>query len=193
MKTKILILSVFLSVLLLFSNLSVKANEVVFPAFPEPVEGKSSTHYFIFYQPGYNKYTLIKPLNPNDMYVTEDFDGDALHYGGPVLSYEWREGETAWNEYPSSGQSGSIRTLYREGPGRVELLYSSFTLLYEDGSIFFQRAPIKANFLTQMKKVQMGATMKTVVYLIPLLIPLLVSFLAFRKALAVLLKVLRKA
>ena len=63
MKIKVCILSVFLSVFLFLSNFSVKANNVVFPAFPEPVEGMSSTHYLIFRDNETGSYFLAKPLD----------------------------------------------------------------------------------------------------------------------------------
>jgi len=189
LKRKFVVLSAFLSVLLLFSSFSVKANDVVFPAFPLPVEGQSSTHYIIVFQPSYNKYKLYKPLDPNNIFISRMSDRDILNFGGPTLCYEWKEGETTWNYY-NSVDDGVISELYH---GERIVLYSSFSLLYEDGTIFFQRAPIKANFLTQMKEVEMGATLTTLVSLVPLLMALVVSFLAFRKTLAWLLKVLRKA
>ena len=189
MKRKFVVLSAFLSVLLLFSSFSVKANDVVFPAFPLPVEDQSSTHYIIISQPRYNKYKLYKPLDPNNIFISRMPDSDILNFGGPALCYEWREGESTWKQY-SSVDDGTISPLYH---GKDIVLYSSFSLLYEDGTIFFPRAPIKESFLTQMRKVEMGATLTTLVSLVPLLMVLVVSFLAFRKTLAWLLKVLRKA
>jgi len=183
------ILSAFLSVLLLFSSFSVKANDVVFPAFPLPVEGESSTHYIIISQPSLNRYKLFKPLDPNNIFISQSGSDNILNFGGPALCYLWSEGESTWNYY-NLVDDGVINTLYS---GQDIVLYSSFSLLYEDGTIFFQRAPIKANFLTQMKEVEMGATLTTLVSLVPLLMALVISFLAFRKALAWLLKVLHKA
>ena len=191
MKIKIIILSAFLSVFLfLSSSFSVKANNVTsFPAFPLPVDGLSSTHYIIVFRPSYNKYKLYKPLDPNNIFISRMSDRDILNFGGPALCYEWKEGESTWNYY-NLVDDGVISELYH---GERIVLYSSFSLLYEDGTIFFQRAPIKANFLTQMKEVEMGATLTTLVSLVPLLMALVISFLAFRKALAWLLKVLHKA
>lgn len=185
-------MSAFLSILLLFSSFPVKANEVnevTFPSFPLPVEGYSSTHYIIYYDVTYDKYILIKPLDHNSIIVEKRSDSDILKFLGPYISYQWAEGDNSWEWY-SSGTGGSQRTLYHDN---VIMLYSSLDLYYEDGSIFFQQAPIKETFLGQMKKIQMGATMTTVVSLIPLLIALLVSLIAFRKAWAWLLKVLRTA
>ena len=73
------------------------------------------------------------------------------------------------------------------------IMYNNYDILDIDGNVVFQKAPIRATFLHQMKRVEMGAMMKTLVSLIPLLMALVVSFLAFRKALVWLLKVLRKA
>lgn len=198
LKIKVCILSVFLSVLLLFSNFSVKANDVVFPAFPEPVEGRSSTHYLITFNSVTGNYVLYKPLDPQTMYVTIQDNDLVLNFvSGPTLMYIWKAGEggNSWIKAGEKGISPTSRTVIVSGynEGTVEFLYSSFDLYYSDDTLFFQRAPIKANFLTQMKRVQMGATMKTLVSLIPLSIVLVVSLIAFRKAWAWLLKVLHKA
>ena len=143
----------------------------------------------IVFRPSYNKYKLYKPLDPNNIFISRMSERTILNFGGPAICYEWKEGETTWKRY-NSADDGSISEL-NLGGGIV--LYSSFSLLYEDGTIFFQRAPIKESFLAQMRKVEMGATLTTLVSLVPLLMALVVSFLAFRKALAWLLKVLRKA
>lgn len=185
-------MSVFLSLFLLFSSFPVKANEVTFPSFPAPVEGKSSTHYIIIYQeynPGYEEYVLIMPLDPNSIYFLKRSSEDILKYGGPAITYTWKEGTNSWKKYIES-DVGSQRGICKE---YETILYSSFDLYYEDGSIFFPKAPIKVTFLDQMKKTQMGAVMTTIVSLIPLLIVLLVSLIAFRKAWAWLSKVLRTA
>ena len=182
-------MSVFLSLFLLFSNFSVKANEIVFPAFPLPVEGKSSTHYLISFDSEDDTYYLLKPLNPQDIYVGYVNGKKVFQFTGPAISYYWTgEGDTSWNECLECKPSTNLII-----PDTREFLYSSFDVFYYDDSLFFQRAPIKANFLTQMREVQMGATMTTVVSLIPLLILLLVSLMGFRKAWAWLSKVLRKA
>ena len=190
---KILIIIPFLSVLLLFSSFSVKANDFAFPAFPEPVEGKSSTHYLISFDSETGSYFLIKPRNPQAMYVTIDGNELFFKFSEPAISYSWTgEGDTSWVKVSEYNYLTDLR-IHGYNEGTEEFLYSSFDLFNSDGELFFQRAPIRESFLAQMKKVEMGAMMKTVVYLIPLLIVLLVSFLAFRKALAWLLKVLRKA
>ena len=186
---KILIIIPFLSVLLLFSSFSVKANEVTFPAFPLPVEGKSSTHYIIIFQPKYNKYKLYKPLDPNNIFISRGSDSDILNFGGPALCYEWKEGETTWKQY-NTVDDGVYSDLYHE---EKIVLYSSFTLLYDDGSIFFQRAPIRESFLTQMKKVQMGAVMETVAKMVPVVMIAVAGFLGFRKAFNLLLRAFQGA
>ena len=191
MKRKFVILSAFLSVLLLFSSFSVKANDVVFPAFPLPVEGKSSTHYLIFYSYANNKYYMLKPKDPVSIFVERDSPIDVIYFEDYLIGYEWKVGNSSWKKYIEN--ETSTLAVYHDGPGRIDLLYSSFSLLYEDGTIFFQRAPIKESFLAQMRKVEMGATLTTLVSLVPLLMVLVVSFLAFRKALVWLLKVLHKA
>mgnify|MGYP000977623461 CR=1 FL=1 len=187
MKKRLCIISVFLSLFLLFSNFSVKANEIVFPAFPEPVEGQSSTHYIIFYDIEDNRYKLYKPLEIDNHYVYRDGPYTCIRYPSSVIYYEWKEGMGSWkyiNTY-----NALIDTVFDD----EQILYSSFDLKYENGDIFFPKAPIKANFLAQLRKVKMGATMTTVVSLIPLLVLLIVSLIGFRKAWAWLSKVLRKA
>ena len=182
-------MSVFLSLFLLFSNFSVKANEIVFPAFPEPVEGKSSTHYLISFDSEDNTYYLLKPLNPQNIYVSYSNGQKVFKFTGPAISYSWTgEGDTTWNKRLECNSSTNLII-----PDTREFLYSSFDVFYDDGSLFFQRAPIKANFLTQMREVEMGAIMTTVVFLIPLLILSLISLMGFRKAWAWLSKVLRKS
>ena len=203
MKRKFVVLSAFLSVLLLFSSFSVKANDVVFPAFPEPVEGQSSTHYLIFRDNETGSYFLAKPLDPGlgeyDHNVTVNYYSNELvyqiYFNTPTIIYTWEEGERVWETYREIATWGKFNLPKGKFEnGTIEFLYSSFDLYYyESGSLFFQKAPIKANFLTQMKQVEMGATLITLVSLVPLLMALVISFLAFRKALAWLLKVLRKA
>ena len=187
MKIRLCIISVFLSLFLLFSNFSVKANEIVFPAFPEPVEGQSSTHYVIFYDIEDNKYKLYMPLEINNIYVERTSTRTYIHYPSSVIKYEWEVGMGSW-KYVWPYDSLTYIVFDDE-----QILYSSFDLKYENGDIFFPKAPIKANFLAQLRKVKMGATVTTVVSLIPLLILLLVSLIGFRKAWAWLSKVLRKA
>ena len=206
LKGKFVVLSAFLSVLLLFSSFSVKANDVVFPAFPEPVEGQSSTHYLIFRDNETGSYFLVKPLVPGlgeyDRNVEVNYYPSELAYqiyfNTPTIIYTWREGERVWETYREIAIWGNFNLPKgKVQNGTIEFLYYSFDLYYseyyESGSLFFQKAPIKANFLTQMKQVEMGATLTTLVSLVPLLMALVASFLAFRKALAWLLKVLRKA
>ena len=180
-------MSVFISLFLLFSNFSVKANEIVFPAFPEPVEGQSSTHYIIFYDIEDNRYKLYMPLEINNIYVYRDSTYTYIHYPSSVIYYEWKEGMGSWKYVWTYNELTGI--VFDDIP----ILYSSFDLKYENGDIFFPKAPIKANFLAQLREVEMGATMRTVVSLIPLLILLIVSLIGFRKAWAWLSKVLRKA
>lgn len=193
---KILIIIPFLSVLLLFSNLSVKANEVVFPAFPEPVEGRSSTHYLITFNSVTGNYVLYKPLNPQTMYVTVQGNDLILNFGGPTISYIWKAGEGGNSWITQSRELGiSTRRVIISGynEGTVEFLYSSFDLYYSDGSIFFQRAPIKVSFSTQMKRIQMGAVLETVAKMVPVVMIAVVGFLGFRKAFNLLLKVFHQA
>jgi len=180
-------MSVFLSLFLLFSNISVKANEIVFPAFPEPVEGQSSTHYVIFYDIEDNKYKLYMPFEINNIYVERSGTKTKIHYPSSVIYYEWEQGMGSWEYIWPYDALTDIVFDYEQ------ILYSSFDLKYENGDIFFPKAPIKVNFLAQLREVEMGATMRTVVSLIPLLILLLVSLIGFRKAWAWLSKVLRKA
>jgi hypothetical protein len=188
LKRRLVVLSAFLSVLLLFSTFSVKANEIDFPAFPEPVEGKSSTHYLISFSPGTGLYYLLKPLDSQCVSVAYEGSKKVFRFSGPAITYYWEGGESGWVK---SGEHNHKYGLVMSDD-RI-FLYSSFDLFYSDGELFFQRAPIKVSFLAQMKKIQMGATMKTVVYLIPLLMVLLASLIAFRKAWQWLSKVLRKA
>ncbi len=106
LKIKVCILSVFLSVLLFFSSFSVKANDVVFPAFPEPVEGKSSTHYLILYNSDNGNYYLYKPLDPQTMYVTIEGNKLLLNFvGGPTISYKWEAGQGA-NSWVKTSELG---------------------------------------------------------------------------------------
>jgi len=183
-------MSVFLSVLLFFSSFPVKANEVVFPAFPEPVEGKSSTHYLISFNSDTGSYYLIKPLDPQSISVAYQGSKKVFRFSGSAISYYWKaeEGGSTWIK---GGEHNYLTDLIIDDTS--VFLYSSFDVFYSDGSLFFQKAPIKASFLTQMRAVEMGATLTTLVSLVPLLTVLVISFLAFRKALAWFLKVLRKA
>lgn len=193
---KILIIIPVLSVLLLFSNLSVKANEVVFPAFPEPVEGKSSTHYLITFNSVTGDYFLIKPLNPQTMNVTVEGNNLILNFAGPAISYIWKAGEGGNSWITQSTELGfSTKRVIISGynEGTEEFLYSSFDLYYSDGSIFFQRAPIKVNFSTQMKRIQMGAVLETVAKMVPVVMIAVAGFLGFRKAFNLLLKVFHQA
>ena len=195
MKFKVCVLSVFLSVLLLFSSFSVKANDFAFPAFPEPVEEISSTHYLIIFDSVNDSYELIKPLDPQNMYVTNESDKLVLNFTGSAIWYSWKVGSSdRWVKNLEMG-GPTLRKLNLNGynEGTQMFLYSSFDLYYSDDTLFFQRAPIRESFLAQMKKIQMGAALTTLVSLVPLLTVLVISFLAFRKALAWLLKVLRKA
>jgi hypothetical protein len=181
----------------------VKANNVVFPAFPEPVEGMSSTHYLIYRDNETGSYFLIKPLDPGiDDYGDRKVrltDYYKMEFSTPAIIYTWRKGEGTWETYREIAAFKDYFPLdkYKVENGTIEFLYSSFNLhygkYYNEGELFFQRAPIKANFLTQMKAVKMGAIMTTLASLIPLLTVLVISFLAFRKTWAWLLKVLCKA
>lgn len=181
-------MSAFLSVFILLSSFSVKANSVTFPSFPTPVEGQSSTHYIIIYDTHFNDYILIKPLEPSVISMIKVGDENVIEHNGNSIIYRWQEGMNSWNIY-NYGQEGIQLNLY----STRQVLFSSFDLKFNDGTIFFKKAPIKVTFLDQMKNIQMGATMMTVVYLIPLLIPLPVFLIGFRKAWAWLSKVLRKA
>lgn len=189
---KILIIIPFLSVLLFFSNFSVKANNVTsFPAFPSPVEGKSSTHYIIYQNVATKKYFLIQPLDANSITVQERSDCDIFLYVGPSIKYTWVEGSNSWEKYREfTGSEGLQKSLVHD---RYSMLYSSINLYYEDGSIFFQRAPIKVSFLTQMKKIQMGAVLETVAKMVPVVMIAVAGFLGFRKAFNLLLKVFHQA
>ena len=198
MKRKFVVLSAFLSVLLLFSSFLVKANDVVFPAFPEPVDGISTTHYLILRDNDTSNYFLFKPLDPSKVVMTMAYNDYRIYFGTPVMMYTWSQEENNWNIYKERPEWGEFKFhTQKYADGIVEFLYSSFDFYWDEtwreGEVFFQRAPIKANFLTQMKQVEMGATLTILVSLVPLLMALVVSFLAFRKALAWLLKVLRKA
>lgn len=198
LKIKVCILSVFLSVLLLFSNLSVKANDVVFPSFPLPVEGMSSTHYLIFRDNEYSNYFLVMPLDPAKVEITKHELDLQIYCDTPSIIYTWHEGESSWEIYREINTWGKFNFgFYKYENGIIEFLYSSFDLYYNknynEGNIFFQKAPIKATFLHQMRGVKMGAVMTTLVGLIPLLIVLLISLMGFRKAWAWLLRVLRTA
>lgn len=191
-------MSVFLSVFLLFSSFPVKANEVTFPSFPLPVDGISSTHYLILRDNETSNYFLFMPLDPLKVEMTKaDYDYRIL-LDTPTMIYTWNQEEKNWNIYKKITTWGEFKfSMQKYENGIVEFLYSSFDLYYSkyfnQGALFFRKAPIKANFLLQMREIQMGAVMKTMVYLIPLLIVLLVSLIAFRKAWAWLLKVLRTA
>lgn len=188
MKIKLYIMCVFLSLFLFLPSLfglSVKAASVTFPSFPSPVEGQSSTHYVITYSQEDNTYYLHMPLNINDVYVYRSSKWNEIYYNGHVNYYKWQEGNSTWEFIRH--YDGVIDTIFED----EQILYSSFNLKFENGDIFFQKAPIKANLSHQMGGVKMGAMMETVVYLIPLLMLLLVSLIAFRKAWAWLLKVLR--
>lgn len=184
-------MSAFLSVFLFFSSFSVKANSVNFPSFPSPVEGQSSYHYFITYSPNKNRHSLYMVLDPNKVKFEQRSDGNyRIKFSTNAIEYLLDEGDSSWWEYQRFYDDYNGTFLSTEGH---QILYSSFDIKLTDGTIFFQEAPIKANMLHHMKKVQMGAIMTTVVYLIPLLMVLLVSLIAFRKAWAWLLKVLRTA
>ena len=191
MKRKFVVLSAFLSVLLLFSSFSVKASDVVFPAFPLPVEGLSSTHYIIYRKGATGKYYLIQPFDSESISVQERFDSDIFLHVGPCIKYSWVEGSNSWEKYGEiPGTEGTQTTLYHD---RDTMLYSSIDLIYEDGTIFFQRTPIKVNFSNQVKELEMGAVLKTIVKVIPMVMIAVVGFLGFRKAFNLLLRVLKGA
>jgi len=191
-------MSAFLSVFLFFSSFTVKANEIVFPAFPEPVEGISSTHYLILRDNENSNYFLFMPLDPLEVKMTMADNDYRIYFRTPAMIYTWNQEERNWNIYREITTWGAFKFPIRKyEDGIIEFLYSSFDFYYStdfmQGRLFFQKAPIKANFLTQMREVEMGATMMTVVSLIPLLVLLIVSLMGFRKAWAWLSKVLRKA
>jgi hypothetical protein len=188
MKIKIIILSAFLSVLLFFSNFSVKANNVVFPAFPEPVEGQSSTHYIILYLPDFNEYRLIKPTDPSKVSARDvSSTSTYIDYDCNALEYVWKTETTAWVlKYENPSSSIISKT-------NANLAYSSFDIKYTDGTVFFQRAPIKVSFSTQVKELEMGAVLKAIVKVIPMVMIAVVGFLGFRKAFNLLLRVFQGA
>ena len=182
-------MSAFLSVLLLFSSFTVKASTILLPPFPDP---EYSTHYLITYDSDQKIYRLYKP-DPEELdkiYVIKisDVKYNVRFYSGGRYYY-FEEGQQSWSD-ASTIMVSEVHNIVNENK---TIIASSFDLKYENGDVFFQQAPIMVNLSHLMRKVKMGATMKTVVYLIPLLIVLLVSFLAFRKVLAWLLRVLRKA
>ena len=190
---KILIIIPFLSVLLFFSSFSVKANDFAFPAFPEPVEGKSSTHYLISFDSETGSYFLIKPRNPQAMYVTIDGNELFFKFSEPAISYSWTgEGDTSWVKVSEYNYLTDLR-IHGYNEGTEEFLYSSFDLFYSDGELFFQRAPIRESFLAQMKKVEMGAVMETVAKMVPVVMIAVAGFLGFRKAFNLLLRAFQGA
>ena len=191
MKRKFVVLSVFLSVLLFFPVFSVKASTILLPPFPDIVEGFSSTHYLLVYSPETKRYRLIMPEDPigNKYFVNYEGTG-IIRFQSGAMMYYYKEGESNWS-------TGS-KKLARDNIGLIKddgeyIVASSFDIYNEDGTIFFHRAPIKVSLSRKMREVEMGATLTTLASLIPLSMVLVVSFLAFRKALAWLLKVLRKA
>ena len=187
---KILIIIPFLSVLLfLSSSFSVKANNVTsFPAFPEPVEGKSSTHYFISFNPETGSYFLLKPLDPAGMYVSQQGSKTFFNFTTSAISYYWEPEGSGWIKGSEYNYLSNLRI-----DDNTQFLYSSFDLFYDDGELFFQRAPIKESFLAQMKKVEMGAVMETVAKMVPVVMIAVAGFLGFRKAFNLLLRVLQGA
>lgn len=187
---KILIIIPFLSVLLFFSNFSVKANNVTsFPAFPSPVEGKSSTHYIILYNNELQRYELYKPLDVSNIFCEQETgQPPKIKLRSYGKWYSWTGEMTSWQELSDFTEINQI-LLYPH----MDLLYSSFDIKNEDGSIFFQRAPIKVSFLTQMKKVQIGAVLETVAKMVPVVMIAVAGFLGFRKAFNLLLKVFHQA
>ena len=185
-------MSAFLSVLLFFSSFSVKASTITLPPFPDVVEGYSSTHYLIVHNSEYNYYKLIMPKEPEENEYFVNYEGEGvMRFSGPsMVYYYYYENSSNW----TSGDKiigGQIISILNNDDDYI--VASSFNIYNTDGTIFFHKAPIKANLSQQMREVEMGATMTTVVYLIPLLIPLLVCLIGFRKAWAWLSKVLRKA
>ena len=195
---KILITIPILSVLLLFSNFSVKANDVVFPAFPEPVDGISTTHYLILRDNDTSNYFLFKPLDPLKVTMTMAYNDYRIYFDTPVMMYTWSQEENNWNIYKERPEWGEFK--FYTGKyvnGTVEFLYSSFDFYWDEtwskGELFFQKAPIKANFLTQMKQVEMGAVMETVAKMVPVVMIAVAGFLGFRKAFNLLLKVFHQA
>ena len=184
-------MSAFLSVLLFFSSFSVKASTITLPPFPDVVEEFSSTHYLIVYNSEIKRYKLIMPREPADNVTFVSYTGDRnIRFQSGAMSYIYKEGESNW--------SIGTKHLFRENIGLITddneyIVASSFDVYNEDGTVFFQKAPIKVSLYRKMRKVEMGAIMTTVVCLIPLLIPLLASLMGFRKAWAWLSRVLRKA
>ena len=184
MKVKVCILSVFLSVLLLFS-VNVKASNVQLPTLPDD----ENNYYVIVYDNWDDNAFELYTFSNNEVKINdyEYFGMDSvLIFSSDYNLYRLEDG--MWKYRNSYGPE---TTMIMNSSG---IRYSTCDIVHEvTGQVVFMKALIKVNLSHQMGKIQMRATMKTVVYLIPLLIPLLVSFLAFRKALAWLLKVLRKA
>ena len=189
MRTKMYFLFTLFTVTLLAFGYTVKANTVTFPAFPEPVEGKSSTHYLICYRSD-GAYFLLKPLNPlnKGVYVAQEGNKAVFKFNTFAISYSWNpeEGGSSWEKWSEHDYLTSLDC-------NIQFLYSSFDVYYSDGTIFFQRAPIKVSFLTQIKKVRMGAVMETVAKMVPVVMIAVVGFLGFRKAFNLLLKVFHQA
>ena len=191
MKRKFVVLSAFLSVLLLFSSFSVKASTITLPPWPDIVEDFSSTHYLIVYNSQTKRYKLIMPKDPIDNeYIVNYMERGVINFQSGAMMYTYKEGESNWS-------TGS-KILPRENIGLITddneyIVASSFDIYNEDGTIFFHKAPIKVSLSQQMRKVEMGAILTTLVSLVPLLMALVTSFLAFRKAWKWLSMVLRKS
>ena len=177
---KILFIVPFL--LLFLFPFRVSANEFgdINVTIPEVLEGVTFPYYTIT-QYG-DDIELI--LTEKKGIVTEP--GRLVFTDTNYVVYKWNN--NVWNRIANSTGSPLTKTF-----GNRIIIYNNYDILDSDGNVVFQKAPIKVSFIDTMKTVKMGATMTTVVSLIPLLILLLASLMGFRKAWAWLSKVLRKA
>ena len=71
--------------------------------------------------------------------------------------------------------------------------HSNYDLKNDDGEVVFQKAPIKVSLKETMRRMAMGAVMKTVAKMVPTVMIAVVGFLGFRKAFNLLLRVFQGA
>jgi len=156
----------------------------------------------------YNKSTLSEQLN--FIFFNEEMDFNRISTEGTSVYYTFDE-DILVAEYvngmfirdigydsPSKKAIGTVPfydTIYDDEVAGFKLIYSSHNLYRPDGTLFFSAAK-KPRMLVPITKnlgPGMAKALGEVVSLIPIGVGLVVSFLALRKALRMLLQILRQA
>lgn len=136
---------------------------------------------------------LMRPdLDPDVYYYFDERVRIISYYNGEIS----KSSEAVYLNY-AIGTQPFYKTLYdKEFKGR-RIIYSSHNLYKSDGTLFFsatpQIPPTKLAPVTRSLTPEMTKALGEVVSLIPIGVGLVVSFLALRKALRMLLQILRQA